>query len=90
MTIKSIFVYNSFKQPGLEEAYQKSPIPVQKLQQTIYETLRYVAKDLKDKPDSESDNLERLSVIGRALPMFSLEELRGLWQQVKKEDQLTV
>lgn len=68
----------------------KSPIPVQKLQQTIYETLRYVAKNLIDKPDSESDNLERLSVIGRVLPMFSLEKLRGLWQQVKKEDQLTV
>jgi len=72
----------------LEEAYQKSPVPIQKLQETIYEALRHVAKDLKEKPDSESDNLERLSVISRALPMFSLKELRGFWKQIKKDDPL--
>lgn len=81
---------NSFVQPKLEEAYLKSPIAIPKLQQTIYEALRYVAKDLKDKPDSQSDNLERLAVTSRALTMFSLEELRGFWGQIKREDPLLV
>ena len=81
---------STFFQPKLDEAFLKSPISIQKLQQTIFEVLRFVAKDLKDKPDSQSDNLERLAVVGRALRMFSLEELRSFWQQIKNEDPLVM
>ena len=71
-------------------AFIKSPIPVTELQKHVLEALRVVAKDLKDKPDSEQDNLERLAVIGRTLPMFSFDELRSFWQQVKNEDYVVV
>lgn len=56
----------------------------------IMDALRTVSKDLKEKPDSEQDNLERLAVIGRVLPMFSLQELKSLWQEVKGLDNVTV
>ena len=49
----------------------------------IVEALTAVASDLKDKPDAEQDNIERLAVIGRVLQMFSLEELKSLWQEIK-------
>jgi lipopolysaccharide/colanic/teichoic acid biosynthesis glycosyltransferase len=49
----------------------------------IIEALTAVASDLKEKPDAEEDNINRLAVIGRVLQMFSLEELKSLWQEIK-------
>lgn len=68
----------------------KSPAPISTLHRNILDGLRAVATDLKEQPDSEKDNIERLAVIGRVLPMFSLEELRFLWQDVKSQDYATV
>jgi lipopolysaccharide/colanic/teichoic acid biosynthesis glycosyltransferase len=56
----------------------------------IVEALTAVASDLKDKPDAEQDNIERLAVIGRVLQMFSLEELKSLWQEIKDQDSIVV
>jgi lipopolysaccharide/colanic/teichoic acid biosynthesis glycosyltransferase len=56
----------------------------------IIEALTAVAVDLKDKPDAEQDNIDRLAVIGRVLQMFSLEELKSLWQEIKDQDSIVV
>ena len=56
----------------------------------IVEALTAVASDLKYKPDAEQDNIERLAVIGRVLQMFSLEELKSLWQEIKDQDSIVV
>ncbi|XP_057375632.1 vitellogenin-2-like [Daphnia carinata] len=77
-------------QPNLVDAYINSPLPVSALHKNIIAALRTVAKDLKETPDSEKDNLERLAVIGRVLSMFSLDELRSLWQEVKSLDYPTI
>lgn len=68
----------------------KSPVPVSNMFKNILDALRTVAKDLKERPDSEQDNMERLAVIGRVLPMFSLQDLKALWQEVKSQDYVTV
>lgn len=77
-------------QPNLVDAYINSPLPVSALHKNIIAALRTVAKDLKETPDSEKDNLERLAIIGRVLPMFSLDELKSLWQEVKTLDYPTM
>ena len=59
------------------DAYMKSLYPISVLRKNIIDALRIVTRDLKERPDSEKDNLERLAVIGRVLPMFSL------WHEVK-------
>ena len=77
-------------QPNLVDAYIKSPVPVSTMHSGIVEALTAVASDLKDKPDAEQDNIERLAVIGRVLQMFSLEELKSLWQEIKDQDSIVV
>ena len=72
------------------DAYIKSPVPVSTMRSGIVEALTAVASDLKDKPDAEQDNIERLAVIGRVLQMFSLEELKSLWQEIKDQDSIVV
>jgi lipopolysaccharide/colanic/teichoic acid biosynthesis glycosyltransferase len=57
---------------------------------SIIDALTAVALDLKEKPDAEQDNIERLAVIGRVLQMFSLDELKSLWQEVKDKDFVVV
>ena len=52
------------------------------------ESLRIVAEDLTEKPDAESDNLERLDMVSRVMSMADLEELHTLWQSVKSENDL--
>lgn len=71
--------------PNLSGAYFKSPVPISTLQKNILNSLRAIERDLKERPDSEKDNLERLAVIARSLHMFSLDELRSLWQDVKSQ-----
>ncbi len=68
----------------------KSPAPVSTMGPKIIEALTAVAVDLKDKPDAEQDNIDRLAVIGRVLQMFSLEELKSLWQEIKDQDFVVV
>ena len=68
------------------DAYYKSPVPVSTLHRNIFDALRTVARDLKERPDAEKDNIERLAVISRVLPMFSLDEMKLLWQDVKGQD----
>ncbi len=70
-------------QPNVMDAYMKSPYPISVLRKNIIDALRIVTRDLKERPDSEKDNVERLAVIGRVLPMFSLTELKSLWHEVK-------
>jgi lipopolysaccharide/colanic/teichoic acid biosynthesis glycosyltransferase len=70
----------------LVDAYIKSPAPVSTLHAKIVEALTAVASDLKEKPDAEQDNMDRLAVVGRVLQMFSLEELKSLWQEIKDQD----
>ena len=77
-------------QPNLVDAYLKSPVPVSGMHASIIDALTAVALDLKEKPDAEQDNIERLAVIGRVLQMFSLDELKSLWQEVKDKDFVVV
>ena len=84
------FIYTSVAQPNLDDASVKSPVSVGILHRSILESLKTVASDLKENSDSDQDNLDRLAVIGRVLPMFSLDELRYLWEDVKNEDAVTV
>lgn len=74
----------------MSEPYLKSPFPVSNMEKNIVDALRTVARDLKEKPDSEQDNHERLAVVGRVLPMFSLQELKALWQEFKSQDYATM
>ena len=93
MLIKINFIctiYCSPAQPNLIDAYYKSPVPVSTLHRNIFDALRAVARDLKERPDAEKDNIERLAVIGRVLPMFSLDEMKLLWQDVKGQDYATM
>jgi hypothetical protein len=80
--------FNSPAQPNLVDAYMKSP--VSSMHSNIIEALMAVAVDLKDKPDAEQDNIDRLAVTGRVLQMFSLEELKSLWQEIKDQDSIVV
>jgi hypothetical protein len=88
--IWSFYVFYSPAQPNMVDAYMKSPFPVSVLHKNIIDALRVVTRDLQERPDSEKDNLERLAVIGRVLPMFSLVELKSLWQEVKAMDYVTM
>ncbi len=83
-------MFRSPAQPNLVDAYINNPVPVSTLHKNIIVALRTIAKDLKETPDSEKDNIERLAVIGRVLPMFSLDELKALWQEVKTLDYATM
>ena len=83
-------VFPSPAQPNTVDAYLKSPLPVSFLRKNIVDALRIISRDLKERPDSEKDNLERFAVIGRVLPMFSLDELKALWQEVKTLDYATM
>lgn len=78
-------------QPSLTEAYLKKPsVDAYTISKLMLEALRVVAKDLKEQPDSRRDHLERLAIVGRAVPMLSLDELRSLWQRVKHDDYVVV
>ena len=73
--------------PDLRNAYTKGSFPVSVLHGNIFDALRIVARDLKEtKPNAGKDSLERLAGIGRDLLMFSLDELRLLWQEIKGQD----
>ena len=85
-----LILLRSPAQPNLVDAYITSLLPVSTLHKNIIAALRTVAKDLKETPDSDKDNIERLAVIGRVLPMFSLDELKALWQEVKILDYATM
>ena len=90
MLIKIYFIctiYCSPAQPNLIDAYYKSPVPVSTLHRNIFDALRTVSRDLKEtKPNAGKDSLERLAGIGRDLLMFSLDDLRLLWQEIKGQD----
>jgi hypothetical protein len=83
-------LFHSPAQPNLMDAYMKSPYPMSVLRKNIIDALRIVTRDLTERPDSEKDNLERLAVIGRVLPMFSWTELKSLWEEVKAMDYVTM
>ena len=73
--------------PDLRNVYTKSAFPVSVLHRNIFDALRTVSRDLKEtKPNAGRDSLERLAGIGRDLLMFSLDELRLLWQEIKGQD----
>ena len=77
--------------PDLRNAYTKGSFPVSVLHGNIFDALRIVARDLKEtKPNAGKDSLERLAGIGRDLLMFSLDELRLLWQEIKGQDSTIV
>jgi hypothetical protein len=84
-----LFSYSAV-QPNLHSAYAKSPAPIEALHGSVLDSLQVVASDLKENSDSDQDNLDRLAVIGRVLPMFSLDELRYLWEDVKNQDAVIV
>ena len=44
-----------------------------------------MARDLKEQPVSNRDNLQRLTNLQRALQVLSLDELRSLWEELKGE-----
>lgn len=77
---------NSPAQPNLVDAYLKSPVPASAMHSKIIEALTAVAVDLKEKPDAEQDNMDRLAVVGRVLQFLSLDELKSLWQEIKDHD----
>ena len=56
------------------------------MQKSILDSLRDIANDLKDRADADKDKMERLAVISRLLMTFSLEELRDLWEEVRREN----
>ena len=74
----------------MHSAYAKSPASIEALHGSVLDSLQVVASDLKENSDSDQDNLDRLAVIGRVLPMFSLDELRYLWEDVKNQDDVIV
>lgn len=76
--------------PQLSEAMAKSRVSIPALHRAILETLAQVSRDLKERPDSEKDKIERLVNIARGLQLFSLDELKALWQDVKSQDEVTV
>lgn len=73
-------------QPNLSDAYFKSVAPVSELTTQIEETLIQLASDIKGNPSSEKDKIDRLAVISRALSMFSLSDLKTLWENIKSQD----
>lgn len=73
-------------QPNLSDAYFKSVAPVSELTTQIEETLIQLASDIKENPSSEKDKIDRLAVISRALSMFSLSDLKTLWENIKSQD----
>ena len=73
----------------MHDTYYKTPAPISTLHRNVLDGLRAVARDLKERPDEEKANIERLAVIGRVLPMFSLDEMKLLWQDVKGQDYVT-
>jgi len=75
-------------QPSLTGASSSRKMSSIDLQKSIMESLRIVAEDLTEKPDAESDNLERLDMVSRVMSMADLEELHTLWQSVKSENDL--
>jgi hypothetical protein len=86
----NLFLLQSPAKPNMVDAYWKSPFPISVVRKNIIDALRVVTRDLQERPDSEKDNLERLAVIGRVLPMFSFDELKSLWQEVKAMDWVTM
>lgn len=68
----------------------KSPVSTEIFHHSILASLKTVETDLKENDDAEQDNMDRLAVIARILPMFSLDELRQLWQDVNNHDSVTV
>ena len=77
---------DSIAQPNLLDSYIKNPSSVATLQKNIIVALQSLAANLKERSDAEKDKLDRLDVVTKVLPMFSLDELRSLWQEVKDHD----
>ncbi|KAI9554120.1 hypothetical protein GHT06_019392 [Daphnia sinensis] len=78
-------------QPNLVDAYIKSSMAVPILHKNIVDALRVVERNLKETGAVEiKDIIERLAIIGRILPMFSLDELKSLWQEIKTLDYMIV
>lgn len=77
---------NSVAQPNLLDSNVKNPSSVATLSKNIVAALQSIAKDLKDRSDAEKDKLDRLAVITNVLPMFSLDELRSLWEEVNGQE----
>ena len=90
LTLLFAFLSCSAVQPNLHGAYAKSPAPIEDLHGSVLDSLQTVATDLKENSDSDQDNLDRLAVIGRVLPMFSLDELRYLWEDVKNHQDTVI
>lgn len=81
-----ILLNNSPVQPNLSDAYLKNRVPVGTMHKNILDALVSIDSDMKEKSDYEKDKLDRLAVIARLLPTFSLDELKYLWQDVKSQD----
>jgi hypothetical protein len=74
--------------PDLTTPWMKSPVPISTIMNNIVDIYRLVAKDLLEKPDADTDSMERLVTIARVLPYLSMEELRSLWEQIKGMDEI--
>ena len=72
----------------MTEAHIKSPVHTSSIAKLIPDGVRAVAKDLKEQPATNRDNLQRLATLQRALQALSLDELRSLWQQLKDESEV--
>lgn len=72
--------------PSLTGAYFKSPVPVSTLHKSVVDALIITGRDLKERADSDKDDMGRMAAIAATLPMFSLDELRLVWKDIKDQD----
>jgi len=76
--------------PELTSPWFKPYMPTGTLIKGVMAAFQNISNDLKTKPDADQDNLERLTTIGRVLPMLSVDEFRGIWAQIKGQDAVIV
>ena len=86
--MRSLFLcyYYSAAQPSLLGALNSPIAPVAILRRNVLDGLRAVTTDLKETYDAEKNILERMTAVVHTLSMLSMDELRSLWQDVKRED----
>ena len=73
-------------QPNLVDGFIKKPVPVSVMESNICIALDSIVADMEKRPDSEKDRMDRLTVITRILPSFSLDELKFLYREIKEKD----
>ena len=83
--MRSLFLcyYYSAAQPSLLGALNSPIAPVAILRRNVLDGLRAVTTDLKETYDAEKNIL---TAVVHTLSMLSMDELRSLWQDVKRED----